>query len=149
MKSTAERFRESYCTAKSEDETHAVNEASRENKGWCVYEWEGKWAYFEGEDGDEYIEDGSIKDELSCRTEITVPHFTDLLRDTIAPWRLAEDGFKAYADGHMYNINVHTDLHIGAYGIYIRARDAGEEVEIDLNNIKTYTDLLTLIRLIG
>jgi hypothetical protein len=90
-----------------------------------------------------------VSGEFPDRTEIPVPHFTDLLRDTIAPWRLAEDGFKAYADGHMYNINVHTDLHIGAYGIYIRARDAGEEVEIDLNNIKTYTDLLTLIRLIG
>jgi hypothetical protein len=142
MKSTAERLSESYCTATSDEETQAITEASRANKGRCVYEWEGKWAYFEDEDGAEYIDDGSIRDELEYRTEIPVPRFLDLLHDRITPWRLEEDGFTKRGSWHIF------DTIVGEFCIdrdgYVYSMETEEQA-----HVTNYTDLLTLIRLIG
>ena len=83
------------------------------------------------------------------RTEITVDKFIDLINDTIADWRLQEDGFKVSGNDLMLSMNAHTLLFVTKYGIFIRATSASDEVEVWCNGIKTHTQLITLIELIG
>ena len=137
MKSTQERLSESYCRPKTEDETERLMDASRScGFSWNVWIHEGNWLYFV--DGDEF----NLSGELEGRTEIHVQHFIDLLNDRIAPWRLEEDGFDI-KDGITYFETVAGSFRIepdGEVSHIVTGRTA---------NVDTYTDLLTLIRLIG
>jgi hypothetical protein len=84
------------------------------------------------------------------RTEIPVPHFTDLLRDTIAPWRLAEDGFQTM-NGIVYALELRPVIDGETVARRITViTDTGKVYLSDgPTNVTTYTQLLTLIRLIG
>ena len=96
-----------------------------------------------------------VSGEFPDRTEIPVPHFTDLLRDTIAPWRLAEDGFHAHPwrGTTMYELPIpDRNMSISIVDDVVTAwNDADDKANLGLpmNGLTTYTDLLTLIRLIG
>jgi hypothetical protein len=82
------------------------------------------------------------------RTEISVQQFIDLVEDRIVQWRLVEDGFEnKYAFDYVYKVGVHTDLYITPNYYFIRGRYNSDEVDIYVN-LKTYSDLLTLIRLL-
>jgi len=128
MKSTRERLSESYCRPNEIDwkaiELIDDDRVTRHYRDWSICATVGS---------------------LLGRTEIPVSHFIDLLHDTIAPWRLEEDGFE-FAHGeqficfegeHSIVVNEEGDLYI-----------VHDQSEIPLN-ITTYTDLLTQIRLIG
>ena len=94
-----------------------------------------------------YLSNGTIGD-WNTRTEIPVQHFIDLIEDTIVAWRLVEDGFEnKYAFEYVYKIGVHTDLYVTPNDYFIRGRYNSDEVDISVN-LKTYSDLLTLIRLL-
>ena len=137
MKSTKERLNESYCIAMTEDETERLMDTSRScGFSWNVWNHKGQWLHVEDSDG------FNLSGELEGRTEIPVSHFIDLLNDSIVPWRLEEDGFDIQ-DGITYFETVAGSFRIEADG------DVSHIVTGRTANVDTYTDLLTLIRLIG
>ena len=86
------------------------------------------------------------KQKVSGKTEIPVQHFIDLLEDKIVPWRLVENGFEnKYSSDYVYAIDFRTDLYITPNYNFIRGHYNSDEVDIPIN-IKTLTDLLTLIK---
>jgi len=148
MKSTQERLAESYCRPKTEgdvsklltpirsdfDKSHVLVGYITNGNIWSIYR---RFA--------------EVKDDN--RTEIPVSYFLDLLHDRIAPWRLEEDGFEFITwEGGDYHwlenisqkgINIKIEL-LSNYVTVLRDMDA-----IPFEGITTYTDLITLIRLIG
>ncbi len=82
------------------------------------------------------------------RTEIPIQHFIDLIEDKIVAWRLVEDGFKELAkgvwswsdDGHQILITFERELNV-----MLAYSDQGM---IPMCGCETYSDLLTLIRLL-
>jgi hypothetical protein len=142
METRKERLLRTFSTAVTEQECDAIMDASRANESWNVWDHNGKWLYFE--DGDEF----DIECELEGRTEIPVTHFTDLLHDSIASWRLEEDGFERLCT------NLHQLKVADAQGCYIVVNAIEVEMWVGgefriMEGITTYTDLLTLIELIG
>jgi len=95
--------------------------------------------------------DGTIsKDPQEGMVEIPVQHFIDLMEDNIVAWRLVEDGFiKTVINKHcdlytLKNNNCDVCIYIyydGTFEVWLQ----DEFTEIRMN-IKTYSDLLTLIR---
>ena len=79
------------------------------------------------------------KQKVSGKTEIPVQHFIDLLEDRIVPWRLEEVGFEKAIEIYFYEIG------ISNIAFYPEGRVTFGTPEQDFN-IKTFTDLLTLIR---
>jgi hypothetical protein len=90
-----------------------------------------------------------VENKRPNRTEIPVPHFLDLMHDCIAHWRLEDDGFdRQYTDVKQFTIRVrsHTTVMIernknGSFSIDVEG--------VPFYGVKTYTQLLTLIELIG
>jgi hypothetical protein len=87
--------------------------------------------------------EGELKD---CgKTEVQFSHFIDLLNDSIVPWRLEADGFIDKWNGSfLLPIKGKADIKI-----HRMARGISVEYHAPFEGIKTYTDLITLIRLIG
>ena len=79
------------------------------------------------------------KQKVSGKTEISVQQFIDLLEDRIVPWRLEEVGFEKAIEIYFYEIG------ISNIAFYPEGRVTFGTPEQDFN-IKTFTDLLTLIR---
>jgi hypothetical protein len=133
MKSTNERLAESYCSPiKKEWDAFGLIPLS----GHCVA-WLG-------------CEPTLVSGKFANRTEIPVSHFTDLIYDRIAPWRLEEDGFTtaAHSAGD-YKFNTLMGDVIISWDSLGDAMLITMDTDEPLDNITTYTDLLTLIRLIG
>jgi len=137
MKSTQERLSESYCRPTTPEE-------------WEVFgliPLSGHYVTWLG--GEPTLISGKFAD----RTEIPVSHFLDLLHDRIVPWRLEEDGFVFYASTgqHVLYTTRLKRYHVtmppisNTVKFYLWSGDKA----IEADNIITYTDLLTLIRLIG
>jgi hypothetical protein len=91
---------------------------------------------------------------------VSVSIFIDLLTDRIAPWRLIEDGFAPFAiAGTAYEFRCNEDalltyvpLGEGLPEFHVWPTDIDGEtgsLSVPYYGIRTYTDLLTLIRLIG
>jgi hypothetical protein len=88
----------------------------------------------------------SWPNEDKGRTEIPFSHFIDLLNDSIVPWRLEDDGFDlSIREGHYTG---HSSSLASSF-VFIDKRGVVWLSNRKLNNVTTYTDLLTLIRLIG
>jgi hypothetical protein len=87
---------------------------------------------------------------LLGRTEIPVSHFIDLLNDSIVPWRLVNDGFNTMG-GIVHTLELRPV--IDGETVVRKITAIADTGKVYLNdgptNIETYTDLLTLIRLIG
>jgi hypothetical protein len=82
-----------------------------------------------------------VKGDFPNRTEIPVTHFQDLLNDSIVAWRLIEDDF--------VSCNIGLMTYVGPFRIKVGI-DGGAYLDgTHLPNVKTYTQLLTLIELIG
>ena len=100
-----------------------------------------------------YLSNGTIGD-WNTRTEIPVQHFIDLIEDKIVAWRLEEDGFGRMspdADRYEYEIDPanNRSLMVKCDGeVWLSIFVFGNEVRHPCN-VKTYTQLLTLIELIG
>jgi hypothetical protein len=141
MKSTAERLSESYCRPRTVEERKALLDAAR-NVSRFVFDENPTWPEFsKSANGNAYGFTYSEAD--NDRTEIPVSHFIDLLNDAIdAPWRLLDDGFNVSAKEGYYTGHSSSLVFVDRRGVvWLNNRK--------LNNVTTYTDLLTLIRLIG
>jgi hypothetical protein len=131
MKTTQERLSEVYCKPKTVDEWRQVS-------GYTVDEGDYNNAVYDAEIG---VID-ALDSEIDGLTEIPVSYFIDLLKDSIVQWRLEEDGFDIQ-EGITYFETVAGSFRIEADG------DVSHIVTGRTANVDTYTDLLTLIRLIG
>jgi hypothetical protein len=145
MKTAQERLSESYCRPMTEDETERLMDASRScGFSWNVWNHKGKWLYFA--DGDEF----NLSGELDGRTEITVSHFIDLLKDSIVPWRLVNDVFNTVGEiVHTLELRPVIDGETVVRKITVITDTEKVYLNDGPTNVTTYTDLLTLIRLIG
>jgi hypothetical protein len=141
MKATAERLAESFCRPQTEEECILLG-FTKDAIGYLV---------LIGPNGKPMLTDpiGYIS-----HTEISVPHFTDLIHDSIEPWRLEEDGF--------VKINLPTCT---AYeftkdnGVVIQVASGGDVSIIEKGNvktdhilmqgIKTYSQIITQSEFIG
>jgi hypothetical protein len=138
MKSTAKRLSEVYCVLKSDEDAITVFSVD------CAYlmHYPETW----GKGDKVMVTDGMLVVWYnSTRTEIPVSHFMDLLRDTIAPWRLLEDAKERGGDPRSWGI-----IYVNQHHIIEITKD----MKVVLNGrpmkgITSYTELLTLIRLIG
>lgn len=141
MKTTAQRLSEVYCRPKTEEEWGKF-------KMWNTNLLDAKElfpAIIEIGKTRQCIQRELSHDNLIGRTEISVQHFIDIIEDRIVPWRLEEDGF---------------DVSILPYVKYVMSefyerhsiQVTGKFVFLNgwaMKGIKTYTDLINQIKLIG
>jgi hypothetical protein len=146
MKSTQERLAESYCKPKTEEEWAAIAEHFTIDALRKDYGRFGEIYFFQRFNGMLSYSKHPIKE----RTEIPVSHFIDLLQDRLAPWRLAEDGFTTLG-GSVYSKRFTIDSEGDKITRTITViTDTGRVYLNDgPTNVSTYTQLLTLIELIG
>jgi len=141
MKSTQERLSVSYCRPTTDDEwtTLLGYVPSPEN---TICGWAEDFGPIEHERPLEWMTE-----------EIPVPHFTDLTQDRIASWRLEDDGFVFYASTGQHVLHTtglkryHVTLPPMSNTVKVDVWDGDKGIEAD--NVTTYTDLLTLIHLVG
>jgi len=137
MKSKAQRLAESYCRPQTEEECLSLKVSRSFIGDAVVYTRDGEISVYDVRD-------------MEGMTEIPVSHFIDLLHDRIAPWRLTEDGFATAAHGAGdYKFNTLMGDVIISWDSLGDAMLITMDTDEPLENIATYTDLLTLIRLIG
>jgi len=136
MKSTSQRLGQSYCRPiKEEWDTFGLIPLSGHFVAWLG--------------GEPTLVSG----KFANRTEIPVPHFTDLIHDTIASWRLEDDGFVFYASTgqHVFHTNglkrYHVTLPPMSNTVKVDVWNGDKAIEAD--NVSNYTELITLMRLIG
>jgi hypothetical protein len=149
MKSTAERLEQSYCRPTTEADWADVISANPNlpDRPSRFVELNYDLAY---------IVDGSVlvfgrfdyyKPKMALRKEIKIHQHVDLMHDSIVPWRLEEDGFDMTCLPHKLMITEKSfERHIievteNARFVFLNGRL--------MEGIKTYTDLLEQIRLIG
>ena len=151
MKTTAQRLSEVYCRPNNSEWVDLIGYVpNRDTATYAVY------------DGELRVIDAN-ESEVTYLTEVQSSHFIDLLQDKIVPWRLEEDGIKCVgfsADGgsSMHGLNL-TDkasalmvrFPIDGSHPVIRLGQFDEEKfnQVTFKGCATYTDLLTLIKLIG
>jgi hypothetical protein len=133
MKSTAERLSEVFTVPETNGECQSVGIGSDNIGTEVCMGWKGVLV--------RYIDAG--------RSKIPFPQFIDLLHDRIAPWRLEENGFSSYPSTGCYGITINDVI-----GVYIMFKFGDVELWVNgeclpMTGITTYTDLITLIRLIG
>ena len=78
---------------------------------------------------------------------VSVPRFLDLLHDRITPWRLEEIGGQRYGNNNFYGINLPEHRCVIVHfenRVLVDARQLDKGLNIP--NITTFNDLLTLIR---
>jgi hypothetical protein len=99
-----------------------------------------------------YLSNGTIGD-WNTRTEIPVQHFIDLIEDTIVAWRL-EDDFFIQQNGDELTRDFQKsakDCEVEVMfedGWFQDVRIISKSFDYIDTNCKTYSDLLTLIRLL-
>lgn len=140
MKTTAQRLSEVYCRPNNSEWVDLIGYVpNRDTATYAVY------------DGELGVIDAN-ESEVTYLTEVQSSHFIDLLQDKIVPWRLEEDGFShntpmiEVASYPMGNITV--CFHEGNVSVILDPNDSPWHSHI-CKGCKTYTDLLTLIKLIG
>lgn len=85
-----------------------------------------------------------VSGTFNDRTEIPVSHFIDLLHDRIVPWRLEEVGFKPWPNSNtpasmLWENEAQYTIEVIVESVYVNSASF---------NITTFTDLLTLIRML-
>jgi hypothetical protein len=135
MKTTAQRLSEVYCRPTTEEE-------------WAQFGYFPSiyCLYISSISGHIQLTDNDWAE--SNRSEIPVQHFQDLRNDSIVGWRLEEDGF-------VENRKIrHLLLIDDVVGIYIAVNHSHVSLWVIDNpcymrGIKTYTQLINLIEMIG
>jgi len=155
MKSTAERLSESYCMPKTKEEWEAISIYFLDEIEYYggVSEWKqdfercGSVFFFYSDNYGGILYSSSGND----RTEIPVSHFIDLLNDAIdAPWRLLDDGFEKEDDCDGFTLERKgCKILVGIFLDGSVVVNLGVEYSVVNTTVSNYTDLLTLIRLIG
>ena len=82
------------------------------------------------------------------RTEIPVPHFLDLLHDRIAGWRLEDAKFDKHPKDNKYALKCDGSSVIVDFEFGVDVFAYCKPNIILFPNITTFTDLLTLIRML-
>jgi hypothetical protein len=136
MKTTAQRLSEAYCRPTTEEEWEQFGYFP---SIYCLY--------ISSISGHIQLTDNDWAE--SNRSKIPVQHFQDLLNDSIVGWRLKEDGFESHEYGYV-SIKVKdawvTIDTISEMTVHV---EDSENASIKFAGIKTYTQLLTLIELMG
>jgi hypothetical protein len=138
MKSTNERLAKSYCRPQTEEEwVSLIGYAPAIGHTLCA--WSDGFGAIEHENHLYWM-----------TTEIPVSHFIDLIHDRLAPWRLEEDGFTTLG-GSVYSKRFTIDSEDGKITRTITVITDNGRVYLNdgATNVSTYTQLLTLIQLIG
>jgi hypothetical protein len=143
MKTTKERLAESWCRPKTDEEwTLLLSYVPSPDNTICA--WADDFGLIEHENTLDWMTE-----------EIPVPHFIDLFHDKIARWRLEEDGFEqickptcvthhlTLSDGAIVQVTSGRDVSV------IEKNEFKGDDHILFQGVRTYTDLITLIRLIG
>ena len=136
MKSTAQRLGESYCKPQTEEEWEKI-QALNDSRLIRPHLFPDICAAIDGKP--------SIKD----RTLIPVSHFTDLMHDRIAPWRLNEDRFQQvtpYLQTRQYCFDFVT-VTFEAENVHVTIPDRLGAFGIRRCKVTTYTQLRTLIEM--
>jgi len=150
MKTTSERLVNSYCIPKSHEDWDAIYPQAK----W-LSQYPSSHSHVFYVDGGKYL--ASYPNENPNRTEIPIQHFIDLIEDKICEWRLAEDGFveSIWQNNHIHTLKLSETKEVlfnydGTCQVWqIQTIDEITEWnKVDFENVKTYSDLLTLIRLL-
>jgi hypothetical protein len=133
MKSTAERLKSSYCVPKgAEWDAFGLIPLAGHKVMWLG--------------GEPTLVSGEFTD----RAEIPVSHFIDLLSDSIVTWRLEGDGFNTMGGiVHTLELRPVIDGETVVRKITVITDTGKVYLNDGPTNVTTYTDLITLIRLIG
>ena len=154
MKSTAQRLCESYCRPITEEEwAMFVGKNNVPSNALQLSKQGYDTLFFHDLGASMFMKFEPAKRRMGIRREVGLNQMADLLHDRIAPWRLEEDGFVFYASTGQHVL--HTN---GLKRYHVTLPPMSNTVKVDVwNNDKaitadgatTYTQLLTLIELIG
>jgi hypothetical protein len=138
MKSTAERLSEAYCRPNNSEWVDLIGYVPNRDTDICAV-WDIEYG----------VTDADAL-ETHGLSEIPTDHFTDLLRDTIVPWRLLEDGFQTM-NGIVHTLELRSviDSQTVARRVMVITDTGKVYLHDGPTNVTTYTQLLTLIELIG
>ena len=129
MKTTAERLVNSYCIPKSHEDWDAIYPQAK----W-LSQYPSSHSHVFYVDGGKYL--ASYPNENSSRTQIPVQHFIDLIEDKIVAWRLEKDELFTIAGIFAITKEIDFDPRCNELSV----------CGITRKNVRTYSDLLTLIR---
>jgi len=148
MKSTEQLLSEVFCKPNSREWKqiiHAIHHVT--DYFWRAFDPTGKCFLY---DNTVYLADGEPT-EVEDRTEISVDEFLDLIHNAIAVWRLKKDGWRRTDQNGNPWVLTSGGTDILLYGV------EDNDIEVDLSNesgvfssfrgVKTYSDLITLIKL--
>jgi hypothetical protein len=145
MKTTAERLSEVYCRTTTRKKMHEVISSVDESVGfgsYCGLPNSDSEMFFYYSESDGYVR---VENKKPDRAEIPVQHFIDLIEDKIVAWRLVEDGFEVSEYGYTFkSVYVHNPDPVTKIFVDVET----ENDAVPFTNVKTYSDLLTLIRLL-
>jgi hypothetical protein len=145
MKTTAERLSEVYCRTTTRKKMHEVISSVDESVGfgsYCGLPNSDSEMFFYYSESDGYVR---VENKKPDRAEIPVQQFIDLIEDKIVAWRLVEDGFEVSEYGYTFkSVYVHNPDPVTKIFVDVET----ENDAVPFTNVKTYTDLLTLIRLL-
>jgi len=144
MKSTTERLEQSYCRPTTEAEWADIISANPNlpDRPSRFVELNYDLAYIVGGSVLMFGRFDYHKPKMALRKEIKIHQHVDLMHDHIVPWRLIEDGFGNKTNSLVYTHNtIEVIIRHDLISVWIE--------DCEFNGIKTYTDLLNLIRLIG
>jgi hypothetical protein len=145
MKTTAQRLSEVYCRTTTRKKMHEVISSVDESVGfgsYCGLPNSDSEMFFYYSESDGYVR---VENKKPDRAEIPVQHFIDLIEDKIVAWRLVEDGFEVSEYGYTFkSVYVHNPDPVTKIFVDVET----ENDAVPFTNVKTYTDLLTLIRLL-
>ena len=127
MKTTAQRLSEVYCRPTNEREWNMLPDRNL----WCRNE-NAVFGLIDFE-----------KQKVKGKTEIPAQHFIDLIEDNIVAWRLVEDAIERGGTKETARI-----IYVNQYHIISVKKDMAVELNGRPTNLKTYSDLLTLICLL-
>ena len=123
MKTTAQRLSEVFCRPTTEGECKLLG-IEKVNIGYDICQsWRGGLA--------RYIDKG--------RTQIPVSRFIDLIQDAICAWRLEADNYNPYS------LCKDVDVQIDNGVVWLYHKEGSDIIN---TNVKTYTDLISLISLL-
>jgi hypothetical protein len=145
MRTTAERLSEVYCKTTTRKKMREVIGSLDESVGfgsYCGLPNSDSEMFFYYSESDGYVR---VENKKPNRAEIPVQNFIDLIEDKIVAWRLVEDGFEVSEYGYTFkSVYVHNPDPVTKIFVDVET----ENDAVPFTNVKTYSDLLTLIRLL-
>jgi hypothetical protein len=145
MRTTAERLSEVYCKTTTYKKMREVIGSLDESVGfgsYCGLPNSDSEMFFYYSESDGYVR---VENKKPNRAEIPVQNFIDLIEDKIVAWRLVEDGFEVSEYGYTFkSVYVHNPDPVTKIFVDVET----ENDAVPFTNVKTYSDLLTLIRLL-